>query len=231
MLVQLANAMGHPLNKKYAMKFGLSVVKGSLTYMTGSRIGTSLLALTGLGAPAAMGANAILNFGYTWLLGGFLIQQFSNPDLDLRGLAPTATSFLLSFAFDDVLALVQGHDAIDMVADVPQTISGAADVHLTASTATEVHSGFHAASDGLRFSGENSLPVMVSAAPVDINQLPELLPSIIARGEQAGMSADVLQSLRDVNPAETETLQRVWVAAMQKEPGLLALDIRFGGKG
>src|SRR4026207_415061 len=54
LVVQIANATGHPVDKRYAKKFAGSIVKGSLLYLAGSRLGTSLLSWTGLGAPSAM---------------------------------------------------------------------------------------------------------------------------------------------------------------------------------
>jgi len=113
LLVRTANACGHETDAAFAKKTAAALVKGTLLYLGGSRVLTSILAWTGLGAPAAMAANAALNYGYTWLLGGFLIEQFSKPEVELGSLATSAVAFMLSFGIGEVREMMALHDAAD----------------------------------------------------------------------------------------------------------------------
>jgi uncharacterized protein (DUF697 family) len=129
LLIQIAETAGHAINNKYAKKFAVALVKGILLYVAGSNIGTRLLAWTGLGAPAAMALNAGLNYGYTWLLGGFLIKQFSQPNVDWNGLGKSAAAYLLSFGISEVSHIKEMHDAANVASDLHETMSIASDIH------------------------------------------------------------------------------------------------------
>lgn len=151
LLVKIAEATGHPVDKNYAKKFAGTIVKGSLMYIAGSRLGTWLLTLTGVGAPGAMVLNAGLNYGYTWLLGGFLIEQFSKPEVDFSKLGKAAVAYLLSFGMSEVAHLQDLHDGVTTAADVydagnladhaSDIASATTDGHHVASTFVDTHHG------------------------------------------------------------------------------------------
>lgn len=117
LLIQIAEETGHSIDKKCAKKFAASLIKGTLFYMAGSRLGTWLVSLTGVGAPGAMAANAALNYGYTWLLGGYLIEQFRHPDVDLAELGASAAAYLLSFGLTEIAHIQDLQDAGTTIAD------------------------------------------------------------------------------------------------------------------
>lgn len=147
LLVQLAEATGHPVDSRYAKKFGASMIKGLLVYLAGSRLGTWLLSMTGFGAPGAMVLNAGLNFGYTWLLGGFLIEQFSQPDVDLKGLAKSAAAYLLSFGVAEIAHIQDLHDAATTAVDAHHAATTVVDIHHAANAATDIHHVANTATD------------------------------------------------------------------------------------
>ena len=173
LLIQIGDAAGHPVDKQYAKKFAGAVVKGALLYLAGSRLGTWLVSLTGVGAPGAMAANAALNYGYTWLLGGFLVEQFSRPDVDLGGLAKAAVMYLLSFGISEVTHLQDLHDAATSMADA----------HHAATTMAGVHQP--------RFGEQGSLQALVSASPEGHSQGLEELRCLALRDHAPELAAKI----------------------------------------
>ncbi len=145
LLIKIADASGHPVDKRFAKKCAAAMVKGGLLYLAGSRLGTWVLSMTGVGAPGAMVANAGLNYGYTWLLGGFLIKQFNQPEVDLDGLASSAVAYLLSFGLSEVAGLKDMHDVASTATDVASAAtdmaSTAPDVYASTNAVAEAHTG------------------------------------------------------------------------------------------
>lgn len=158
LLIQIADEAGHTLDENYAKKFAASVVKGTLFYMAGSRLATWVVSLTGIGAPGAMAVNAALNYGYTWLMGGFLIEQFSKPDVDLSGLAKAATVYLLSFGIGTVTHF---YDVATAGTDVHDAIATATDVHHATTLADTGHVAAHAGA--IRFGAQDAYAAVHAA--------------------------------------------------------------------
>jgi uncharacterized protein (DUF697 family) len=120
MIVDIAKASGHPVNRYFAAKLVYSLSASSLLYYTGSRIFTSALhIIPGAGTITAAGTNAALNYAYTRNLGARLVAQFERPDLDLKSVARMAASigsiFVGASVADD---LIHTHTALDAATSV-----------------------------------------------------------------------------------------------------------------
>jgi len=89
MMIDLANESGHQVDMEFAGKVITSVLAGASLYMGGSKLMTTLLTYTGVGAIPAAGINAMFNWIYTLRLGKLLATQFSQPGF-------TASALLLS---------------------------------------------------------------------------------------------------------------------------------------
>ena len=93
MMVDLAKESGHEVNLEFAGKVMSSVLAGAGLYMGGSKLLTTLLTFTGVGAVPAAGLNAIFNWIYTLRLGKLLATQFSKPGFTPAMLMASAKGF------------------------------------------------------------------------------------------------------------------------------------------
>ncbi len=130
LLIKTARVCGHEVDGTYAKKFAIAIARGTLLYVAGSRLGTALVAWTGLGTPAAMAANAALNFGYTWLLGGFLSEQFKSKEIDWGGLGKAAAAYLISFGISEVSGIREGQEVASAVENVQDVVDDHASLGL-----------------------------------------------------------------------------------------------------
>lgn len=93
MMIDLAKDAGHDVDMEFAGKVITSMVAGASLYMGGSKLMTTLLTFTGVGAIPAAGINALFNWIYTLRLGKLLATQFNTPGFTVNALLSSASQF------------------------------------------------------------------------------------------------------------------------------------------